>query len=250
MARTFATGFLHFGDYPGGEDGQSYSAHIWAKPSGNNGGYLFGKYDGGNGFFLRRDQIDATKYLTGHNGLVGGLSATGQVSLGVWQAIASTYDSSTSTLTLYKNGSSLVSVSQADIAANAASLGLGNRDDLIRDYTGDLAEFGYWLGHILTAAQLTLLAAGYSPLFIRPLPTIYRALIRDESGGLAIGPAATTTGTTPTVAVHPRIIYPASSIARFAPSRAAAGGIATGALVFTGLTPQRTEDLRLMPTTA
>lgn len=77
--------------------------------------------------------------------------------------------------------------------------------------SGRIGEAGLWNAS-LTAAEVAILAAGYSPLFVRPQSLVaYWPLIRDEDqdrvGGFDMTP---TNG--PTVADHPPIIYPAPPV--------------------------------------
>jgi len=72
--------------------------------------------------------------------------------------------------------------------------------------SGHIAEAAIW-NVALTDVEVAILAAGYSPLFVRPQSLLaYWPLIRglnDKVGGYSL----TASGTV--VSVHPRIIYPA-----------------------------------------
>lgn len=74
-------------------------------------------------------------------------------------------------------------------------------------FSGDVAEVAVWNIN-LSFAEAAILAAGYSPLFVRPQNLVfYPNLIRglnDKVGGLVL----TASGTT--VSAHPPIIYPAN----------------------------------------
>jgi hypothetical protein len=89
-----------------------------------------------------------------------------------------------------------------------------------RDYymDGAIAEAAVW-NAALSDAEAAVLAAGYSPLFVRPQNLIaYWPLIRDEDqdrvGGYDMTPAGE-----PTIATHvPKVIYPAMAHYPMAPS--------------------------------
>lgn len=71
-------------------------------------------------------------------------------------------------------------------------------------FNGQLAEIGVWNVQ-LTAAEIAALAAGFSPMMIRPSALVlYAPLVRDILDRK--GNAFTASGTT--VVAHPRIIYP------------------------------------------
>lgn len=84
---------------------------------------------------------------------------------------------------------------------------------------GSIAEVAIW-NAVLSAAEVAILAKGFSPLFVRPQSLVfYSPLIRgldDRVGGLTL----TASGTV--VSAHPAIIYPAPPMVLVAP--AAAGG--------------------------
>lgn len=76
-------------------------------------------------------------------------------------------------------------------------------------FDGDICEVGLWDVE-LTAAEWALLAAGYSPLLVRPAALVYYWPLVGRSSpeiDLIGGVGLTLDGTA--VAAHPRIIYPA-----------------------------------------
>ncbi len=97
---------------------------------------------------------------------------------------------------------------------DATAIGINVRDNSISPFSGLLAEMAIWNIN-LTAAEGAILAAGYSPLFVRPANLVaYWSLIRDTVGdgtgndndivgGFTMAPV-----NTPTIGAHPRIIYP------------------------------------------
>lgn len=96
--------------------------------------------------------------------------------------------------------------------ANSVNLGETTRTRLI----GDLAEFAMW-NRVLTSAEMALLAARFSPMFLPDGLQVYVPYVR-ELTELRSGLALTNTGTT--AAVHPRIMYPASPLIVTAPPSA------------------------------
>lgn len=73
--------------------------------------------------------------------------------------------------------------------------------------SGRIAEAGIW-NAALTDAEVAVLAAGYSPLFVRPQNLIaYWPLIREEDQD-RVGGYNLTAYNTPGVSNHPRIFYP------------------------------------------
>lgn len=83
-------------------------------------------------------------------------------------------------------------------------------------FSGRIAELGIW-NAALTDEEIAILADGVSPLFVRPQNLkMYFPLIRDEDKS-KVGDVSLTAFNTPSVDVHPRIIYPsAPQIMRFA----------------------------------
>ncbi len=84
---------------------------------------------------------------------------------------------------------------------------------------GSIAEAAIW-NVALSAAEVAILAKGYSPLLVRPSGLVFYApLIRDVSAGAwpeLIGGVALTELNTPTVGVHTRVYYPSVPMIGFA----------------------------------
>jgi len=88
----------------------------------------------------------------------------------------------------------------------AADLKLGNRTESDRAIDGALADFAFYDGVILTQAQISAHAKGFSADMVGHVrPTWYVELIRNVQDKYNAG-TPTVTGTT--VTAHPRIIYP------------------------------------------
>jgi len=74
-------------------------------------------------------------------------------------------------------------------------------------FSGMIAEVGFW-NVALTDAEVAILAEGYSPLLVRPESLVaYWPLIRDTDDDI-VGGYSMTAFNTPTIAAHPRVIYP------------------------------------------
>ncbi len=73
-------------------------------------------------------------------------------------------------------------------------------------WDGRMAEVAFW-NVALTDAEMAILGKGYSPLFVRPASLVsYFPLIRNSKD--LLGGTNMTEFNTPTIGVHPRIIYP------------------------------------------
>ena len=95
-------------------------------------------------------------------------------------------------------------------------------DNRAEYHEGMVAEVAVW-NAALTQGEVEALAAGYSPLFIRPASlAFYADMVRDVKD-LITGVVLTEDGTSPTVVEHPRIIRPSGQILQF-PLAAPVGG--------------------------
>jgi hypothetical protein len=79
-------------------------------------------------------------------------------------------------------------------------------------FKGHLAESAIWAAE-LTAAEIEQLAAGYSPLCVRPQSLVFYAPLFGRGGAAGneeewVGGRTLTQNDSPTVTDHPRIIYP------------------------------------------
>ena len=85
----------------------------------------------------------------------------------------------------------------------------------IRYMDGQIGEVGMW-NVALTAAEILVLAAGYSPLLVRPESLVsYVPLVNNDPYQDHFDNAAFTVGGTPDTAAHPPIIKPTGQIFRF-----------------------------------
>jgi len=86
--------------------------------------------------------------------------------------------------------------------------------------SGRIAEAAIW-NVALTGAEVAILAAGYSPLLVRPQSLVaYWPLIQTDND--RVGGYNLTAYNTPTIAAHPRVLYPAPPMAMSVPVTAPA----------------------------
>lgn len=113
-------------------------------------------------------------------------------------------------------------VSRAPTGVDRTSIGRHGAATPGQYMGGRLAECGIW-NAALNADEISSLAAGYSPLFVRPQSLVaYWPLIRDEDQD-RVGGFDLTAFNTPTISDHPPIIYPASPLlSHFTPTVAGA----------------------------
>lgn len=105
-------------------------------------------------------------------------------------------------------GKNTSAVTMTPSGLDRISIGAAEGGGTASVFSGAVAEVSAW-NVALTDAEVAVLGAGYSPLFIRPQSLVlYAPLIRDEDydrvGGLSF-----TANNTPTIAPHPPVIYPA-----------------------------------------
>ncbi len=75
-------------------------------------------------------------------------------------------------------------------------------------WDGDIAEVAIW-NVALTNAEIAILAAGYSPLFVRPQNLVmYIPLIRDNDNDIVGGVSFAVASGSPAIGIHPSVIRP------------------------------------------
>lgn len=150
-------------------------------------------------------------------------------SSGTWNHGLAVFASATSR-TAYLNGANAGTNTDNLADPTAAFTGIGAlvraANSLFMD--GKLAECAIW-NVALTAADALMLAAGYSPLFVRPANLVLYTLTphRTGSGAAAdlVGGLTLTSAATPARFDHPRIIYPRQVWPRFVNAAAPASSI-------------------------
>ncbi len=142
-------------------------------------------------------------------------------SSGAWHHLCITYDGSSTTNDplIYMDGTQGYvdsATPSGTINTTSAPYYLGNRSSGSRVWDGMLAEFAIW-DAILTQAEVTALAKGASPLFIRPQSMVeYLPLVRE----LGSRKVATATASGGTAQPHPRIIMPGGLQSAYKPAPA------------------------------
>ena len=102
-------------------------------------------------------------------------------------------------------GTSAINVTPASI--DRMAIGVFYDSSLVSYMAGKIAEVAVW-NVALTDADAAILAKGYSPLLVRPQSLVaYWPLIRDTDDDI-VGGYSMTPVNSPTVAAHPRVLYP------------------------------------------
>lgn len=163
------------------------------------------------------------------NGSALDLWTTTTYSLNTWHHGCGIYNAANSAVFLDgggKTSGALRPYPSSDI--NTTNIGMMRDTTPAYAMSGNIAEVAIWTVS-LTDAEVAILAAGYSPLFVRPQSLVfYMPLVRDVQDDLIGGLQMTTAGS-PTASAHPRIIYPTRPFLSF-PAAAPPGGVApTGA---------------------
>ena len=138
------------------------------------------------------------------------ISKAGLTSLNTWYHVGGTFESSTNRKA-WLNGSSgpTNTFSSTPTGLDTTTLGAYNGSSIINPHSGLICEVGIW-NVALTTAEVGVLAAGYSPLFVRPASLVaYWPIIGKYSPEIdIIGGAGLTLTNGPTAAAHPRIYMP------------------------------------------
>lgn len=111
--------------------------------------------------------------------------------------------------------------------ANQDRTSIGRAGDSTPSYymSGAVAEVGIW-NVALTDDEVDILAAGYSPLFVRPQSLVfYMPLVRDNDEDI-VGGLSLTAVNTPTIVSHPPVTYPAPPFNFFGAAGAPPIGVA------------------------
>ena len=133
-------------------------------------------------------------------------SASGVNALaGTWYHHGGVFTSDSSRL-CYANGvAGTANTNSSTLTENRLTVGVSGDSTPFGFTHWTVAECGAW-DVALTAEEMAVLAAGYSPRFVRPQNLLFYAPFVRNQVELMDGTAFT--GTAPTVGEHPRIIYP------------------------------------------
>jgi len=158
------------------------------------------------------EPISAFTRQTGGNAIA---DTTTGFSAGTWQHAAAVFTSASDRAAFLNGGGKGTNTStETPTLLDRTTIGCIPRSALDQNMDGLIAEAGIW-NVALTDGEIALLAAGVSPLLVRSQNLVtYVPLVRDNDEDL-IGGLTFTPGATPTVAPHPRIIYPPAQILPF-----------------------------------
>jgi len=182
--------------------------------------FWIGEAGANNDWFLMRsdDGDDKVEMRTSQNAdSVRAVTST-TVTAGTWQHWG--VNENTSSRTAYLNGGNkgTESTSKTIDTVDDTFIGANNVSSIHDFFDGSIAEVAVW-NAILTDAEYLVLAAGYSPLFVRPQSLVaYWPLIRGYNCKINAANNLTANNA-PTIVAHPRIIYPSKI---WVPSGAAA----------------------------
>ncbi len=181
--------------YPVTTTAQQFAVTLY-KASDLNQHFTLG-YDATNWFALARD------------GGTPGSSLSGTVATNTWTHAGAVFASSTSR-TIYKNGVAGTANTTSIVPAGIDSIALGKEMSSGDSLDGSLAEVAIW-SVALSASEMASLAAGCSPLLIRPASLLaYYPLGNGHRTGTTTidrwrNRYDLTESNTPTVADHPRV---------------------------------------------
>lgn len=134
-------------------------------------------------------------------------SSSTTYSLNTWHHICATFASDTSR-TVWLDGGGEASNASASSPGASDEIAVGIHIDRSSDpLSGMVAEVGIW-NATFTIVEALQLAAGYSPLLVRPESLVcYIPLVRGL--GSVVGDFGLTASGSPTVAAHPPVLYAA-----------------------------------------
>lgn len=168
-----------------------------------------------NQWFVLKTQMDASynKFVHAETRSSSGwdrATATAQFSGNTWHHAAAVFTSPTSRTVYLDGGNSATNTTSATPSGldriSVARLGDSSPGNY---FSGRIAEVAIW-NVALTDAEVAILAADYSPLFVRPQNLVaYWSLIRDEDQD-RVGGYDLTAFNTPSIAAHPAVYYPVS----------------------------------------
>jgi hypothetical protein len=172
------------------------------------------------------DYVAARSYGGGSSRMA---TTSGGATINVWHHACAVFASDVSR-SVYIDGGSKGTDTNSSSPLGVDNIGIGSiyywtgsSNDFSSPMSGRIAEAAVW-NAALTDDEVAVLAAGFSPLFVRPqslvfyVPLVRTVLDRVDNVGF-------TTYGTPTVAAHPPIIHPAQVHQSFAAAAAPPAGI-------------------------
>lgn len=150
-------------------------------------------------------------------GTTGTASTSSGYSINTWHHATGVFSATDSRAVYIDGGSSGTNTTSASPSSlDITRIGLRASSGTDGPMTGSIAEAAIW-NVALVAGEISALAAGFSPLFIRPdaLKAYWPlggALSANDSDNDVAGALHMTAQNTPTTAVHPPIIYPSAPL--------------------------------------
>ena len=190
----------------------------WYRPVATNAAYLLmmqGLFDASTDYFYLYHNLTNTVVAQTHATDTVFAATSAGTSAGVWTHACAVFAAADSRAAYINGGSKGTNTdSRTPAGINRTLLGaryLTGSKSLFLD--GDLAEAAIW-NVALDDAEVATLAAGVSPLGVRPSGLVaYWPLIGTTSPEIDIrGRTELTLNNTPTQAAHPRIFYPARPV--------------------------------------
>jgi hypothetical protein len=192
--------------------GPAFSVSAWYRPTTLNAGTVLGIGSSGTSQYVALGmQATGNGFLEVSGGGTADAFATGNFSDNTWHHLGGV-NVSNSNRTFYADGiagtTNTTAITPSGASRDRVTIGaLRSNGSLISTAQGDIAECAIWSVD-LTAAEMAALAAGFSPLLIRPAALVfYTQLIgrgdpeQDIRGGLSLPYGAGAAA--PTIAAHP-----------------------------------------------
>lgn len=133
-------------------------------------------------------------------------TSTASLVTGTWAHVCGVETSATSRAVWLNGTSNTNTTNRSPAGADTLRIGAKVTTGTLDSADGDIAEVAVW-NAALSSAEIAILAAGYSPLFVRPESLVfYMPLVRSDVevvGGLAMTAVAS-----PTVSNHVRVFNP------------------------------------------
>lgn len=200
--------------------GPAFSVSAWYRPTTLNAGTVLGIGSSGTSQYVALGMgVSGQGFLEVNGGGTGDAFATGTFSDNAWHHLGGVSASNTSRI-FYADGvagtTDTASITPSGGFRDRVTIGaLRSNGSLISTAQGDIAECAIW-SVALDAAEIGALAAGFSPLLIRPASLVFYAPLigagdpeRDIRGGLSLPYGAA--GAAPTVVPHPRVFKPVAT---------------------------------------
>lgn len=195
--------------------GPAFTVSAWYRPTTLNAGTVLGIGSSGTSQYVALGMAaTGNGFLEVNGGGTADAFATGNFTDAVWHHLGGVSVSNTSR-TFYADGvagtTNTTAITPSGGFRDRVTIGaLRSNGSLISTAQGDIAECAIWSVD-LSAAEIAALAAGFSPLLIRPAALVFYAPLigrgdpeQDTRGSLALPYGAGAAA--PTVVPHPRVL--------------------------------------------